>query len=41
MVNKLQKSSDEANMAYEEAVKAVKKHTNTLYEALDLAEVFF
>ncbi|KAG8193158.1 hypothetical protein JTE90_006988 [Oedothorax gibbosus] len=38
LVTKLQKSSEEANFAYEEAVKTVKVHTNTLYEALDMAE---
>ncbi|KAF8785751.1 MICOS complex subunit MIC60-like isoform X2 [Argiope bruennichi] len=38
MLKKLEKNSEETKVAYETAVKAVKLHTKSLYEALDLPE---
>ncbi|CAL1269703.1 unnamed protein product [Larinioides sclopetarius] len=38
MLKNLEKTSEETKVAYETAIKAVKQHTKSLYEALDLPE---
>lgn len=39
MMKKLETSREETVSAYEDAIKAIRRHTKSLYEALDLPEV--
>ncbi|GFU47668.1 MICOS complex subunit MIC60-1 [Nephila pilipes] len=38
MIKRIQQNSEEAKIAYDKAIKAVKQHTKALYEALELPE---